>query len=149
MSPFGFRSFNRSWVNSRYSFATKTLIGCEHGRVMNYMISCIKRGKWLHVFWPRYLVCARTFQLKKTSRPLVVRCKMCSRHTIHLWTQIVMCKRHIILHSAKFLSICPSISWMFLASTRWSFVVRPKTLIDLGLKKYKIPTYPILKSIKS
>ena len=45
MSPFGFRSFNRNWINSRYSFATKTLIGCEHGRVTNDMISCIKRGK--------------------------------------------------------------------------------------------------------
>ena len=64
---------------------------------------------------------------KKKSCPSVVRCKMCSRHTIHLWTQIIMCKRHIILHSARFLSICPSISWMFLASTRWSFVVRPKS----------------------
>ena len=45
MSPLGFRSFNRSWVNSRYSFATKTLIGCERGRVMNDMISCTKREK--------------------------------------------------------------------------------------------------------
>ena len=45
MSPFGFRSFNRNWVNSRYSFATKTLIDCERGRVTNDMISCTKRGK--------------------------------------------------------------------------------------------------------
>ena len=43
MSPFGFRSFNRNWVNSRYSFATKTLIGCERGRVTNDMMSCTKR----------------------------------------------------------------------------------------------------------
>ena len=123
MSPFGFRSFNRNWVNSRYSFATKTVIGCEHGRVTNDMILCTKHGKWLHVFWPRDLVCARTFRLKNPSRPSVVRCKMCSRHTIHLWIQIMMCKRHIILNSARFLST----SWIFLASTRWSFVVRPKT----------------------
>ena len=45
MSLFGFRSFNRNWVNSKYSFATKTLIGCERGRVTNDMISCTKRGK--------------------------------------------------------------------------------------------------------
>ena len=83
--------------------------------------------QWLHVFWLWYLVCARTFRLKKPSRHSVVRCKMCSRHTIHLWIQIIMCKRHIVLHSARFLSICPSISWMFLASTRWSFVVRSKS----------------------
>ena len=45
MPPFGFRSFNRC--------------------VTNDMISCTKRGKWLHVFWPWELVCARTFRLKK------------------------------------------------------------------------------------
>ena len=45
MSPFSFLSFNRNWVNSRYSFATKTLIGCERCCVTNYMISCTKRGK--------------------------------------------------------------------------------------------------------
>ena len=55
MSPFGFRSFNRNWVNSRYSFATKTLIGCERGHVTNDMVSCTKLGKWLHVVQNPYL----------------------------------------------------------------------------------------------
>ena len=126
MSPFGFRSFNRNWVNLRYSFATKTLIGCEHGRITNDMISYTKRRKMAaRILAVRFSLCPH-IPAKKTSRPSVVRCKMCSRHTIHLWTQIIMCKQHIILHSARFLSICPSTSWMFLASTRWSFVVRPK-----------------------
>ena len=96
MSPFGFRSFNRSWVNSRYSFATKTLIGCERGRVTNDMISCAKRGKMAaRILAVRFSLCLH-IPAKNPSRPSVVRCKMCSRHTIHLWTHIIVCKRHII-----------------------------------------------------
>ena len=68
MSPFGFCSFNRNWVNSRYSFATKTLIGCERGHVTNDMMSCTKHGKMAaRILAVRFSLCPHILAKKNIS----------------------------------------------------------------------------------
>ena len=146
MSPFGIRSFNRNWVT-------------------NDMISCTKRGKMSgRILAVRFSLCPH-IPAKITISSFGGTLQDVFQTYHHLWTQIIMCKRHIILHSARFLSICPSISWMFFGINTVEFRCQAKDFdrfrflkkvqhpylpyFEEHKKSKKMPTYPILKSIKS
>ena len=142
MPPFGFRSFNCNWVNSRYSFATKTLIGCGRGRVTNYMISCTKRGKMAaRILAVRFSLCPHS-TFKQSFSPFRMASKkirfVCSTplQYQYKWAVQIKAKPH-----------CSRLDFDRLTFKK--MLKMPTYPILKSIKKFEMPTDPVLKSIKS